>query len=105
MLNRCVWCHEEFEAPTKRARFCSVACKQAHWRAVHNGVRLSAPRQTPPPESPQISEREVNNAVRQLRGAATVLDSASLHGPVKMRSACALVADHVLLALDEAGLL
>ena len=34
VMNTCAWCGATF-VPSGRRRFCSDACKQAHWRARH----------------------------------------------------------------------
>jgi hypothetical protein len=85
--------------------FCCNACRQAHHKAKHYGVRLSVPRTVPPEVVPSMSEREVVEAFGLLREATAIIDSASLHGPKRTRGACALVADRVMGALGEVGLL
>lgn len=104
MRVRCHWCGREFDAPTRRARFCSAACKQASWRAERSGVRVRIP-DGPQPEVPSnLTERDIAGAVVQIRGGAATLDAASLKGPAWRRSACACAADLVLRGLEEAGL-
>lgn len=104
MRVRCSWCGREFDAPTKRARFCSKACKQASWRAEHGGVRVRIPAAPPEPAPGNLTERDIAGAVVQIRGGAATLDAASLKGPAWRREACACAADLVLRGLEEAGL-
>lgn len=98
MLKSCVWCGREFEAPTRRAMFCSNACRQAHHRAKKEGVR------SPEASRLRMSDEEIAAAVLQARGAAAMFDAASVRGPVEKRPLCRLLADAIDGALREVGL-
>lgn len=57
----CLWCHEPFEAPTKRARYCSPS-----HRACYNRAQKAPPRpvQKPEPAQTRLTTEKKNEAVR-----------------------------------------
>ncbi|WP_307739797.1 hypothetical protein [uncultured Parolsenella sp.] len=104
MLVRCEWCGREFEAPTKRARFCGGTCRKEYWRAKRSGTRVRLPSGAVPEPPANLTDADIAGAVVQIRGGAATLDAASLKGPAWRRAACACAADLVLRGLEEAGL-
>ena len=131
MLVTCKWCGVRFNAPTKRAQFCSVRCRVTYNRAKHGGVRGKSthggsgkPRKkvepvepvaetVKPPASPLdppsranacVTEREVASQIAQLRGIAAFFSCAAERGPEPRRRVCRYLSDSVLRVLEAVGL-
>lgn len=103
MLRRCEWCGGEFEAKTKRARFCCDACRKSHNRAVRGGLRLPDMR-APERVRPSIGEADVAEAVVQAKGAMAVFDAGRTKAPRDIRPLCSRLADGMADLFGGVGL-
>lgn len=103
-LKVCEWCHREFTASRSDARFCSNACRQAHWKAGLTRVYVM------PPENPRITEgrpateREIVGTVATVRQCAASLTAAELTGPERYRPLCGRLGRGILGVLEVEGL-
>lgn len=94
-LRNCLYCGKEYEAKTRRSRYCSDLCRS---RARTAGFVISEP-----PRG-AITEEGIARAVATLRGDAAFFDAASLKGPKAHRERCRAVAEGINDVLREAGL-
>lgn len=103
-MKRCAWCGRAIVGGRKDKRFCCDACRVAHHRAVHGGVRLTLPEQAPKRQRSSVGEDEIAQAVAQVRGSLAVFDSGARKGPDELRPLCCLLTARIASALQEVGL-
>ena len=103
MIRRCEWCGKEYEAKTKRSRYCSHRCVVAAKRERDRvaGMPIDVPAV---PFSPSISEDDIAGAVVQLDGCRSTFEAGSHHGPVRVRPMCSRMADGLRDLMDGEGL-
>ena len=103
----CEECQRPFEAHRARARFCSNACRQRHWRKAHGpNYRALVLADDGPVEAegPLVREDEIADVVVRLRGCAATLSAAALTGPPELRPCCSRLERSLLAALEAEGL-
>lgn len=91
---RCVYCGKEFEAKTRKAKFCSTRCRVA---ANREGIVVT---RTPGKPSATMARE----AVAQLRADADAFRDLAGRGPKRYRERCAAVASGIDGLIEEADL-
>ena len=103
-LRSCDWCGKEYEAKTKRSRYCSDRCRLAakKERDRENAVAIDVP--TPLPVRPEVTEDDIAGAVVQLDGCRSTFEAGSHLAPVRVRPMCSRMADGLRDLMDGEGL-
>lgn len=101
---RCGWCGREFRATRSDAKYCSPACREAHWRKASTKAYVLPPQRPYLPESRPASESEIVGCIASVRQSAAALSAASLTGPPRYRAICGRISSGILGVLEVEGL-